>query len=360
MKQLSLHQHHIDLGAKTGPFAGFEMPLTYQGVKAEHVCVRDHVGVFDVSHMGEFMVSGHAAKALLQHTTSNNVAALGIGDAQYAYMPNTNGGVVDDLLVYRLEEEKYMLVVNASNLAKDWDWLTAQNRDFGATLENKSDAYALLAVQGPKAHALMKRLSAVDTATQKSFSVVETTVAAAEHVYVATTGYTGAGGVELYVPVAQATTVWEALLSEGAAFDIQPIGLAARDTLRLEMGYCLYGHELSDTTSPIAARLAWCTDFNKSFVGDAHIKKDKAEGTAQTRVGFSMIDRGIPRQGYALVTADGSPIGEVTSGTSSPSLKMGIGMGYIDKAYAKIGTEICVRIREKNVKACISRLPFIS
>ena len=360
MKQLSLHQHHINLGAKTGPFAGFEMPLTYQGVKAEHLCVREHVGVFDVSHMGEFMVSGPAATALLQHTTSNNVAALAIGDAQYAYMPNTNGGVVDDLLVYRLGEEKYMLVVNASNLAKDWDWLIAQNKDFGATLENKSDAYALLAVQGPKAHALMKRLSAVDTATQKSFTVVETTVAAAAHVYVATTGYTGAGGVELYVPVAHATTVWEALLSEGAAFDMQPIGLAARDTLRLEMGYCLYGHELSDTTSPIAARLAWCTDFNKSFVGDTHIKKDKAEGTAQTRVGFSMIDRGIPRQGYALVTADGNPIGEVTSGTSSPSLKLGIGMGYIDKAYAKVGTEIYVRIREKNVKASISRLPFIS
>lgn len=360
MKQLTLHQHHINLGAKTGPFAGFEMPLTYQGVKAEHLCVREHVGVFDVSHMGEFMVSGPAATALLQHTTSNNVAALAIGDAQYAYMPNTNGGVVDDLLVYRLGEEKYMLVVNASNLAKDWDWLTAQNKDFGATLENKSDAYALLAVQGPKAHALMKRLSAVDTATQKSFTVVETTVAAAAHVYVATTGYTGAGGVELYVPVAHATTVWEALLSEGAAFDMQPIGLAARDTLRLEMGYCLYGHELSDTTSPIAARLAWCTDFNKSFVGDTHIKKDKAEGTAQTRVGFSMIDRGIPRQGYALVTADGNPIGEVTSGTSSPSLKLGIGMGYIDKAYAKVGTEIYVRIREKNVKASISRLPFIS
>ena len=359
MKQLSLHQHHIDLGAKTGPFAGFEMPLTYQGVKAEHLCVREHVGVFDVSHMGEFMVSGPAATALLQHTTSNNVAALAIGDAQYAYMPNTNGGVVDDLLVYRLGEEKYMLVVNASNLAKDWDWLTAQNKDFGATLENKSDGYALLAVQGPKAHALMKRLTPMDTATLKSFSVVETTVAAA-HVYVATTGYTGEGGVELYVPVAHATTVWEALLSEGAAFDMQPIGLAARDTLRLEMGYCLYGHELSDTTSPIAARLAWCTDFSKSFVGDAHIKKDKAEGTAQTRVGFSMIDRGIPRQGYALVTADGSPIGEVTSGTSSPSLKLGIGMGYIDKAYAKVGTEIYVRIREKNVKACISRLPFIS
>ncbi|MBL18990.1 MAG: glycine cleavage system protein T [Flavobacteriaceae bacterium] len=360
MKQLSLHQHHINMGAKTYPFAGFEMPLTYQGVKAEHLCVREYVGVFDVSHMGEFMISGHAATALLQHTTSNNVAALAIGDAQYAYMPNNNGGVVDDLLVYRLEDEKYMLVVNASNLSKDWDWLTEQNKDFGANLENKSDAYALLAVQGPKAHALMKRLTTIDTALQKSFSVVETSVASVAHVFVATTGYTGAGGVELYVPVAHATTVWDALLTEGTAFDIQPIGLAARDTLRLEMGYCLYGNELNDNTSPIAARLSWCTDFSKSFVGDALIKKDKAEGTAQTRVGFSMIDRGIPRQGYALVTADGSPIGEVTSGTSSPSLKLGIGMGYIDKVYAKIGTEIYVRIREKNVKACISRLPFIS
>lgn len=360
MKQLSLHQHHIDLCAKMGPFAGFEMPLSYKGVKAEHLCVRSHVGVFDVSHMGAFMVSGDTALALLQHTTSNNVAALAVGDAQYAYMPNTNGGVVDDLLVYRLEDEKYMLVVNASNLAKDWDWLIAQNKDFGATLENKSDAYALLAVQGPKAHALMKRLTAIDTAKQKSFSVVETTVAAVEHVYVATTGYTGAGGVELYIPVSQATTVWEALLNEGAAFDIQPIGLAARDTLRLEMGYCLYGHELSDTTSPIAARLGWCTHFDKTFVGYDSIKKDKAEGTAQLRVGFSMIDRGIPRQGYALVNSDGSTIGEVTSGTSSPTLNLGIGMGYIDRVYAKIGTEIYVRIREKNIKACISRLPFIS
>ena len=360
MKQLSLHQHHISLGAKMGPFAGFEMPLTYQGVKAEHLCVRNHVGVFDVSHMGEFMVSGGAATALLQHTTSNNVAALGIGDAQYAYMPNSEGGVVDDLLVYRLEEEKYMLVVNASNLAKDWTWLTAQNKEFGATLENKSDAYALLAVQGPRAHALMNQITTVDTANQKSFSIVATNVAGADHVYVATTGYTGAGGVELYVPVAQATQVWKTLINEGAAFNIQPIGLAARDTLRLEMGYCLYGHELSETTSPIAARLAWCTDFNKSFVGDTHIKKDKSEGTAQTRVGFSMIERGIPRQGYPLVSADGSPIGVVTSGTSSPSLKLGIGMGYIDKLYAKVGTEIYVCIREKNVKACVSRLPFIS
>ena len=233
MKQLSLHQHHINLGAKTGPFAGFEMPLTYQGVKTEHLCVREHVGVFDVSHMGEFLVSGHSARALLQHTTSNNVAELAIGDAQYAYMPNHNGGVVDDLLVYRLEDKKYMLVVNASNLAKDWDWLTAQNKDFGVNLENKSDAYALLAVQGPKAHALMKQLTTIDTAAQKSFSVVETTVAGVMHVFVATTGYTGAGGVELYVPVAHASTIWEALLSEGAGFNIQPIGLAARDTLRL-------------------------------------------------------------------------------------------------------------------------------
>ena len=359
MKKLFLHQNHVDLGAKTGSFAGFEMPLTYMGVKAEHLCVREHVGVFDVSHMGQFMVSGHAAKALLQYTTSNNVASLAIGDAQYSYMPNKNGGVIDDLLVYRLGDEEYMLVVNASNVGKDWVWLKEKNKNFGASLENKSNAYALFALQGPKAHALMKRLSIVDTATQKSYSVVRTTVSSVEHVYVATTGYTGAGGVELYVPIAQAKTVWAALLREGETFGIQPIGLAARDTLRIEMGYCLYGHELSDSISPIAARLAWCTDFNKSFVGDAYIKKDKAEGTAQTRVGFTMINRGIPRQGYSLVTADGKSIGEVTSGTSSPSLKLGIGMGYINKAYAKVNTEIYVRIREKNVKACISSLPFI-
>ena len=360
MKQLTLHQHHIDLGAKMGPFAGFEMPLSYQGVKAEHLCVRKHVGVFDVSHMGEFMVSGKSATALLQHITSNNVTALGIGDAQYAYMPNSDGGVVDDLLVYRLEEEKYMLIVNASNLAKDWDWLTAQNKEFDATIENKSDAYVLLAVQGPRAHTLMNQLTNVDTANQTSFSIVETNVAGADYVYVATTGYTGAGGVELCVPIAQATQVWKTLIHEGTAFNIQPIGLAARDTLRLEMGYCLYGHELSETTSPIAAGLEWCTDFNKSFVGDTHIKKSRSEGTAQKRVGFSMIERGIPRQGYPLVSADGSPIGIVTSGTSSPSLKFGIGMGYIDKLYAEVGTEIYVCIRDKNVKACVNRLPFIS
>jgi aminomethyltransferase len=360
MKHLPLHHHHIALGAKMGPFAGFEMPLSYKGVKAEHLCVREQVGVFDVSHMGEFIVSGDTALALLQHTTSNNVAALAIGDAQYAYMPNNAGGVVDDLLVYRLAEKSYLLVVNASNLAKDWDWLSAQNKSFGATLENKSDAYALLAVQGPKAHDLMKRISTVDTGKQKNFSIIETSVATVAGVFVATTGYTGAGGVELYVPAADAIQVWETILQEGKALNIQPIGLAARDTLRLEMGYCLYGHELNDTISPIAARLGWCTDFNKSFVGDLHIKKDKTVGTAQIRVGLSMIDRGIPRQGYALIDADGNIIGEVTSGTSSPSLNLGIGMGYIDRAYAKIGTEIYVRIREKNVKACISHLPFIS
>lgn len=360
MKQLNLHQNHLDLGAKMGAFAGFDMPLSYQGVKAEHLCVRKHVGVFDVSHMGEFIVSGNTSLALLQHTTSNNVDLLDVGDAQYAYMPNTTGGVVDDLLIYRMGEKSYMLVVNASNLEKDWNWLTEQNKAFGATLENKSDAYALLAVQGPKAHALMKQLTPIYTGTQKSFSIVETTVAGAAHVFVATTGYTGAGGVELYIPVAQVKQVWEILLKEGASFGIQPIGLAARDTLRLEMGYCLYGHELTDTTSPIAARLAWCTHFEKSFVGDAHIKRDKAEGTVHSRVGFTMIDRGIPRQGYGLVTENGTPIGEVTSGTSSPSLNVGIGMGYVARKYAKAGTEIYVRIREKNIKACISRLPFIS
>src|SRR6056300_1035025 len=270
MNLLPLHTQHIALGAKMGPFAGFEMPLTYQGVKAEHLCVREHVGVFDVSHMGEFLVSGEKALDLLQYTTSNNVAALSVGDAQYAYMPNATGGVVDDLLIYRIAEHSYLLVVNASNIGKDWQWLTEQNKGFGATLKNVSNDFVLLAVQGPKAHDLLAELSELNTASQKSFTIVQTTVADVEGVWVATTGYTGAGGVELYIPANGAAQVWEALLSKGEAYNIQPVGLAARDTLRLEMGYCLYGHELTETTSPIAARLAWCTDFSKAFVGEKH------------------------------------------------------------------------------------------
>ncbi len=360
MKQLALHTRHTALGAKMGAFAGFDMPLTYKGVKAEHLCVREHVGVFDVSHMGEFMVSGDRALDLLQHTTSNNVAALAIGDAQYGYIPNENGGVVDDLLIYRLEEKHYMLVVNASNIEKDWQWLNEQNKSFGAILTNASKDFALLAVQGPKAHELLAALSKVDTAAQKGFTIVQADVAGADGIWIATTGYTGAGGVELYVPTTKVTHVWDALLTTGEAFSIQAVGLAARDTLRLEMGYCLYGHELADTISPIAARLAWCTYFDKSFVGGYQIKKDKAEGTAQLRVGFTMIERGIPRQGYELVDANGNTIGEVTSGTSSPSLSVGIGMGYVDRSFAKVDTEIFVRIREKIIKAHITRLPFVS
>ena len=275
-------------------------------------------------------------------------------------MPNTNGGVVDDLLIYRIAEHTYLLVVNASNMEKDWQWLNEQNKAFGATLKNASKDFVLLAVQGPKAHKLMGELSEVDSATQKSFTIVQTVVAGVENVWVATTGYTGAGGVELYIPTNGAAQVWETLLSKGEIYKIQPVGLAARDTLRLEMGYCLYGHELTDTTSPIAARLAWCTDFSKAFVGEEHIKKDKVEGTEQLRIGFTMIDRGIPRQGYTLVDADGNPIGEVTSGTSSPSLGVGIGMGYVARALAKTGTEIYVQIREKNIKAAVTRLPFVS
>lgn len=343
-----------------GPFAGFEMPLTYQGVKAEHLCVREHVGVFDVSHMGEFIVSGDKALDLLQYSTSNNVAALAVGDAQYAYMPNATGGVVDDLLIYRIVEHSYLLVVNASNLKKDWNWLSEQNKRFGATLKNVSDEFVLLAVQGPKAHDLLAELSKINTASQKSFTIVQTTVADVDGVWVATTGYTGAGGVELYIPATHAAQVWETLLTTGEAYNIQPIGLAARDTLRLEMGYCLYGHELNDTISPIAARLAWCTYFDKHFVGDKHIKKDKAERTAQLRIGFTMIDRGIPRQGYLLVDKHGNTIGEVTSGTSSPSLGVGIGMGYVLRDFAKAGTEIYVEIRGKNIKAQITKLPFIT
>lgn len=360
MNLLPLHTQHVALGAKMGPFAGFEMPLTYKGVTAEHLCVREHVGVFDVSHMGEFLVLGENALELLQFTTSNNVAALSVGDAQYAYIPNATGGVVDDLLIYRIEEHTYMLVVNASNIEKDWQWFNEQNKVFGATLKNATDEFVLLAVQGPKAHDLMRELSAVNTATQKSFTVVQTAVGGVDKVWVATTGYTGAGGVELYIPASQSAQVWEALLSEGEAFNIQPVGLAARDTLRLEMGYCLYGHELTETTSPIAARLAWCTDFSKVFVGAELLAKDKAEGTQQLRIGFTMIERGIPRQGYALLDASGNTIGEVTSGTSSPSWGVGIGMGYVHRDNAKLGTEIFVKIREKHIKANVTRLPFVS
>jgi len=360
MKTLPLHNLHHELGAKMGPFAGFQMPLTYKGVKAEHLCVREHVGVFDVSHMGEFIVSGDNALSFLQHTTSNNVAALSIGDAQYGYIPNDKGGVVDDLLIYRLEEETFMLVVNASNLEKDWNWLNNKNQSFGALLKNESENFALLAVQGPKAHALIHKLSSVNLAEQKPFTIQSATVANAENVWVATTGYTGAGGVELYVPVSNVVQVWKALIREGGAHNIQPIGLAARDTLRLEMGYCLYGHELSEETSPISARLSWCTDFSKSFVGDSIIKDQKHKGTPQARIGFTMIERGIPRQGYTLTTEDGAPIGEVSSGTSSPSLGVGIGMGYIDRDYSTVGTEIYVLIRDKNIKASVVHLPFIS
>lgn len=360
MEYLPLHKQHIALGAKMGPFADFQMPLTYKSVVAEHICVREQVGIFDVSHMGEFFVSGSQALELLQHTTSNNVAKLEIGDAQYAYMPNAKGGVIDDLLIYRIEEKTYMLVVNASNIEKDWAWLTQQNAAFGATLINRSDNFALLAVQGPKAHDLMFDVCGVNTTNQKSFSIIQSSVAGVDGVWIATTGYTGAGGVELYVPADNAVKVWTALLANGAQYYIQPVGLAARDTLRLEMGYCLYGHELMENTSPIAARLAWCTDFSKSFVGKEQIEKDKSEGTEQLRVGFTMIDRGIPRQGYALVDANGTIIGKVTSGTSSPSLGVGIGMGYIDQKYTKSGTEIFVRIREKHKEARITRLPFLS
>lgn len=360
MNELVLHKQHLALGAKMGPFASFHMPLTYKGVKAEHLCVIEHVGVFDVSHMGEFFVSGDKALDLLQHTTSNNVAALAVGDAQYGYIPNATGGVIDDLLIYRISNDTYMLVVNASNIEKDWDWFNSHNKDFGAHLENVSNNYALLAVQGPKANALIRELSPINPDAQKGFAIVQTTVADASGVWVATTGYTGAGGVELYIPAAKAVQVWEALLASGESHNIQPIGLAARDTLRLEMGYCLYGHELTENTSPIAARLAWCTYFEKSFVGKSHIEQDKTTKTEQLRIGFTMIDRGVPRQGYTLVDAQGNNIGLVTSGTSSPSLGIGIGMGYVSRSFAKLGTEIFVLIRGKHVKAQVTRLPFLS
>jgi aminomethyltransferase len=359
MNRLPLHNRHLALGAKMGPFAGFEMPITYSGVKAEHMCVRNNVGVFDVSHMGEFFISGENALKFLQTHTSNNVGILEIGDAQYAYMPNTKGGIIDDLIVYRIGQSNYMLVVNASNIKKDWEWLTEKNKLFGINLENKSSEYVLLSVQGPNTHSLIKEISSHDSSKQKSFTILKTTIGKCPNIWISTTGYTGAGGVELYIPVKYSDYIFKSLLEKGKKYNIQPVGLAARDTLRLEMGYCLYGNELSDEISPVAARLSWCTDFSKSFVGDSFVKNDRLNGTVQSRIGFQIIGRGIPRQGYPIVDFLGNKIGKVTSGTSSPSINIGIGMGYINKNYAKVGNKIFIKIRGKNTSARVIKLPFI-
>ncbi len=358
LRQIPLHDVHVALGAKIVPFAGFEMPVSYSGLIQEHLAVRNSVGIFDVSHMGEFRVRGSKALDLLQRITTNDVAALYDGKVQYSCLTNNMGGIVDDLLIYRRKEDDYFVVVNASNIEKDWNWFQQHNTQ-GAELENVSDEYSLFAVQGPKGVATMQKLTDLNLEEMPYYSFKEGTVAGIENILIATTGYTGAGGMEVYVPNDQAVAMWQAIMEAGAEFDIVPVGLGARDTLRTEMGYCLYGHDIDDSTSPIEAGLGWITKFNKDFTYSDFHKKLKENGVTRKLVGFEMIDRGIPRQHYEIMTAAGQIIGEVTSGTQSPSLNKGIGMGYVQTEYSKVGTEIYINIRNKYLKAVVVKLPFL-
>ncbi len=357
IKRTPLFDKHVALGAKMVPFAGYEMPVQYTGVTDEHHCVRERCGVFDVSHMGEFFVTGEGALELLQYVTSNDVSKLTDGKVQYSCLPNGNGGIIDDLLVYRIAENNFMLVVNASNIDKDLAWIERHN-SFGARIENKSDDYALLAVQGPKATEALKGLTDLDLENMKYYTFSIGTFAGVENVIVSATGYTGAGGFEIYHPAGEAEKIWDAVMEAGQSVGMQAAGLGARDTLRLEMGFCLYGNDIDDSTSPIEAGLGWITKFTKDFIDRERLEAQKAEGTAHKLVAFEMIERGIPRKDYPIVDADGTVIGRVTSGTMSPSTGKAIGLGYVTKPFSAIGSQVYISIRNKNIQAAVVKLPF--
>ena len=357
MKDTALSAIHAALGAKMVPFAGYNMPVSYQGINLEHQTVREKVGVFDVSHMGEFFVTGPNALSLIQRVCSNDASKLEDGEAQYSCFPNQDGGVVDDLIVYRIAAEKWLLVVNASNIDKDWAWINSHNT-MEATLENSSDHYSLLAIQGPKAIQAMQSLTQENLSAIKFYTFKINTFAGVENVIISATGYTGSGGFEIYCKNTQVAKIWTKVLEAGANWGIQPIGLAARDTLRLEMGYCLYGNDIDDTTSPLEAGLGWITKFNKDFINSESLKKQKEIGVSKTLVGFELSQRGIPRQGYAIVDAQGNSIGRVTSGTMSPSMGKGIGLGYVPMALKEVGSQIHIQIRNKIVPAMVVKLPF--
>ena len=358
MKNTSLTEKHIALGAKMVPFAGYNMPVLYAGLMQEHHCVRNDVGVFDVSHMGEFWISGPNAFDLIQYATSNDVSKLFDGKVQYSCLPNATGGIVDDLLVYRVNEEMYLLVVNASNIDKDWNHLSELNKEFGASMVNKSDDTSLLAVQGPKATAALQSLTDMTLSDMEYYTFKIGTFAGVENVVVSTTGYTGAGGFEIYFPNEAANDMWDKIFAAGAAQGIQPIGLGARDTLRLEMGFCLYGNDINDTTSPLEAGLGWITKFSSPFLNSENLKAQKEAGVTRKLVAFEMIDKGIPRHDYEIADASGNVVGIVTSGTQSPSLEKAIGMGYVPTAMTALGTEVFILVRGKSLKAVVVSLPF--
>lgn len=361
MKKTPFTDLHISLGAKMHEFAGYNMPIEYSGIIDEHITVCEKVGVFDVSHMGEIWVKGPKALEFLQKVTSNNAATLEIGKAQYTALINENGGIIDDIIAYHYEGDKYMLVVNASNLEKDWNWLV-KNNTIGAELENASDKIAQLAVQGPKALATLQKLTKVDLTTipYYSFAIISMEGAGMGNVIMSNTGYTGAGGFELYFYNDQALGIWEAIFKAGEEFGIKPIGLGARDTLRLEMGFCLYGNDLDETTTPLEAGLGWITKFaeGKNFIGRSVLEKQKADGLTRKLCGFELQEKGIPRNGYEIVNDKDEVIGHVTSGTMSPTRKIGVGLGYVKPEYTNIGTEIFIKVRNKNLKALVVKPPF--
>jgi aminomethyltransferase len=358
MKTVPLHQLHIRLGAKMVPFAGFEMPVRYSSDLDEHHTVRNAVGVFDVSHMGEFSIKGPGALALVQKVTSNDAAALYDGKVQYGYLPNATGGVVDDLLVYRIAEDDYFLVVNASNIEKDWNWIQSHNTE-GVAMENLSDSLCLLAVQGPHATATLQKLTDVDLASMEYYTFRIGEMAGIKDIIISATGYTGAGGFEIYVKNADAEKMWNTIFEAGAELGIKPVGLGARDTLRLEKAFCLYGNDIDDETSPLEAGLGWVTKFTKDFINSEALKAQKDAGLKRKLVGFEMIDRGIPRGHYELCDGEGNKIGEVTSGTQSPTLQKGIGLGYVPTEFSKTGTEIFVKVRDRLLKAQVVKTPFV-
>jgi aminomethyltransferase len=357
MKNTALTQVHTDLGAKMVPFAGYNMPVQYVGINAEHDTVRKGVGVFDVSHMGEFILKGEKALDLIQRVTSNDAAKLYDGKVKYSCLPNEDGGIVDDLLVYRIDEKTYMLVVNASNIEKDWNWIAKYNTE-GVDMKDISDRTSLLAVQGPKAADALQSLTDIDLASMEYYTFKKGKFAGIDNVVVSATGYTGAGGFEIYFDNEHAEFIWNEVFKAGEPFGIKPIGLAARDTLRLEMGFCLYGNDIDDTTSPLEAGLGWVTKFSKEFTNSEALQQQKQAGIERRLVGFEMIDRGIPRHDYEIVDADGNVIGKVTSGTQSPSLQKAIGLGYVKNEFAKEGSDIYISIRDNKVKAKVVKPPF--
>jgi len=358
MKNTALSETHEALGAKMVPFAGYNMPVSYEGINIEHETVRKGVGVFDVSHMGEFLIEGPNALGLIQKVTSNDASKLTVGKAQYSCLPNETGGIVDDLIVYRVKVETYLLVVNASNIEKDWNHISKYNKTFNAEMKNLSEAYSLLAIQGPKAVEAMQAITSVDLSAIKFYNFVVGDFAGIEHVIISATGYTGSGGFEIYCKNTEVKQVWDTIFEAGADFGIKPIGLAARDTLRLEMGYCLYGNDITDETSPFEAGLGWITKFTKDFVNSEALAREKEHGPKRKLIAFELDDRGIPRQGYDIVDGQGKTIGEVTSGTMSPSLGKGIGLGYVPKIFSDIGSNINIQIRKNAIPATVVKLPF--